>query len=233
MAKRKVAQTEEVAQQVQETYHAPATPFWEKYQKELLYALGGLALVVLGWWGYKTLIVEPKQKEAVAAMWKAQRLFERDSFQVALNGDGLETPGFLSVIDQYGGTAAGNLAKYYAGVCYLYKGDFDNAQKYLEEFDAEGDMLPTLKKGLLGDVYAEKKDFAKALDYYESASNTGNSALLKSYYCKKLGMLNEYQGNKEAALKAYQRLKKDFANLNSNDWQSIDKYIYRAGGGNQ
>lgn len=231
MAKRKVAQTEEVAQQVQETYHAPATPFWEKYQKELLYALGGLALVVLGWWGYKTLIVEPKQKEAVAAMWKAQRLFERDSFQVALNGDGLETPGFLSVIDQYGGTAAGNLAKYYAGVCYLQSNDIDNAISQIEDFDADGDVMPILKYGVLGDCYSEKKEYDKALGLYEKAVDAGNNDALASAYLKKLGLLYEHQGNKEAAVKAYERLRRDFPNQNSADWRDIEKYIYRAGGG--
>lgn len=231
MAKRKVAQTE-VIEEIQEV-QAPSQPFWEKYQNFLVYAVAAVAVLAAAWWGYKSLVIAPQQEEAVASMWQAQQQFERDSFDLALNNPGGGADGFLTVIDKYGSSKAGNLAKYYAGVCYLYKGDFDNAQKYLEEFDADGDLLPTLKKGLLGDVYAEKKDFAKALDYYESASNTGSSALLKSYYCKKLGMLNEYQGNKEAALKAYQRLKKDFANQSSNDWQSIDKYIYRAGGGNQ
>lgn len=228
MAKRKVAQTDTI-EEIQEV-QAPSTPFWEKYQDYLLYAVGAVLLLIAGWWGYKSLVIAPQQEEAVGAMWQAQQQFDRDSFNLALNNPGGGADGFLTIIDKYGSTPAGNLAKYYAGVCYLHMGDFDNAEKYIGEFDAEGDLLPIMKKGLLGDVAAEKKDYAKAIDYYESAVDAGNDQLLQAYYLKKAGLLNEYQGNKEAALKNYQRLKKEFANSASNEWQSIDKYIYRAGG---
>ncbi|MCC7504490.1 MAG: tetratricopeptide repeat protein [Saprospiraceae bacterium] len=229
MAKRKVDQTE-IIEEIQEV-QAPSQPFWEKYQNYLVYAIGAIAVLAAAWWGYKSLVVAPKQQEAVTAMWQAQRQFESDSFNLALNNPGGGADGFLTIVDKYSGTPAGNLAKYYAGICYLNMGDFDNAQKYMEEFSPEGDLLPTLKKGLLGDIASEKKDFGKALDLYESASNTGNSDLLKAYYCKKLAMLNEFQGNKEAALKAYKRYKTEFPNQNSNEWQQVDKYIYRLGGG--
>lgn len=231
MAKRKVAQTETVAD-VRDV-QTPAQPFWEKYQQYLPYAVGAIVLIVAGWWGYKSLIVAPQQKKAEAAMWQAQQQFDRDSFNLALNNPGGGAEGFLTIIDQYGSTPAGNLARYYAGVCYMHLGQIDNAIQYLESFDAEGDLLPIMKNGLLGDAWSEKQDYAKALDYYADAVDAGNNDVLSAYYLKKVGMLNEYQGNKEAALKAYQRLKKDFPNANSSEWQNIDKYIYRTGGGQQ
>lgn len=231
MAKRKVAPTDTI-EEIQEV-QAPAQAIWEKYQNYLPYLAGVIVVLVVAWWGYKTMIVAPQQEEAVTAMWQAQQQFDRDSFDMALNNPGGGADGLLTIIDKYGSTKAGNLAKYYAGVCYIHLGDFDNAIKYIEDFDADGDIMPIVKKGLLGDAWAEKKDYAKALDYYEAASNAGNYPILNAHYLKKVGMLNEYQGNKEAALKAYLRLKKDFANMSSNDFQSIDKYIYRVGGGDK
>lgn len=230
MAKRKVSQeVEEIT--VQELNASSSQPIWEKYPNLLLYVVGAIGLAVGGWWAYKSMIVAPKQKEAVAAMWHAQQQFERDSFRLALENPGGGFDGFLALADKFSGTPAGNSANYYAGVCYLQMGDFDNAINYLEKFDGEGDLLPAMKYGAMGDAYSEKGDYAKALNNYEKAADATKNDLLAGYYLKKLGMLNEYQGNKEAALKAYERLHRDFPNPASQDWRDVEKYIYRAGAG--
>ena len=229
MAKRKSQAAEEIT--VQEVNAAPARPFWEQNPKLILYALGAIVVALGGWWLYKTLVVAPKQKEAVAAMWHAQQQFERDSFQLALNNPGGGFDGFVALADKFSGTPAGNTANYYAGVCYLHLGDFDNAIKYLDDFSPEGDLMPAMKYGTLGDCYSEKGDFNKALDYYEKAADATKNDLIAGYYLKKLGLLNEIQGNKEAALKAFERLRRDFPNPASPDWRDVEKYIYRAGGG--
>jgi tetratricopeptide (TPR) repeat protein len=230
MAKRKVTQTESVI--VEEVKGGVSTQaFFEKNQNLILYAIGAVALVLLGWWLYKNMIVAPKQKEAIASMWQAEQQFGRDSFQLALENPGGGFDGFLALADKYSGTPAGNSSKYYAGVCYLHMGDFDNALKYLGDYDAVGEMLPAVKYGAMGDCYSEKQDFSKALDYYEKAVGGTTNDILAAYYLKKLGMLQEHQGNKDAALKTYERLRKDYPNPQSPDWRDIEKYIYRAGAG--
>ena len=227
MAKRKVAQEEAVVTQpVQET----SAPFWVTYQKQIIYAAGAVIVLFIGWWGYKVLVVEPKQKEAIDSMWQAQMQFDRDSFKLALDNPGGGADGFLAIIDKYSGTKAGNAANYYAAVCYLQSSDFDNAIKYMEDYDADGDLFPIMKYGVLGDCYSEKQDYAKALSLYEKAVDAGNNDVLASVYLKKLGMLNEKQGNKEASVKAFERLRRDFPNPSSADWRDVEKYIYKNGG---
>lgn len=229
MAKRKSQAAEEIT--VQEVKSAPARPFWEQNPKIILYAVGAIVVALGIWWLYKSMVLAPKQKEAVAAMWHAQQQFERDSFDLSLNNPGGGFDGFAALADKYSGTPAGNTARYYAGVCYLHLGDFDNAIKYLDDFSAEGDLMPAMKYGTLGDCYSEKGDFSKALDYYDKAAGATKNGLLAGYYLKKLGMLYENQGNKEAALKAFERLRRDFPDPASPDWRDVEKYIYRAGGG--
>lgn len=231
MAKRKSSQSAaDATVDVQEVQASSSRPFWETNQHLILYVLGGIAAIIMAWWGYKALIVEPQQKEAVSASWQAQLQFDRDSFKLALENPGGGFDGFVALADKYSGTPAGNSAKYYAGVCYLQLGDFDNAISYLEDFDAEGELLPIMKYGLLGDCYSEKKEFDKALDFYKKATEAGKNEALVAYYLKRLGQLNDYQGNKEAAKEAYERLRRDYPNPSSADWRDIEKYIYRAGG---
>jgi len=229
MAKRKVSQEEPVL--VAQEVTTVSQPFLEKYQNLIMYALGGVLLVFAGWWLYKTMIVAPKQQEAVASMWQAEMQFGRDSFQMALENPGGGFDGFVALADKYSGTPAGNASKYYAGICYLQMGDFENAIKYLNDFSPEGELLPAMKYGALGDAYSEQKDFSKALSLYEKAAEATENDILAAYYLKKLGMLYEHEGNTEAALKTYERLRKDYPNPQSADWRDIEKYIYRAGGG--
>lgn len=228
MAKRKSDQTEAVVEQANSAPYS--VPFWEKYANILFYVVGAIVLVIAGWWVYKELVVKPKQVEAVAAMWQAEQQFSRDSFQLALNDPGGGFDGFLAIADKFSGTPAGNLARYYAGVCYLQSGDFDNAISQMNEFSPDDDLLPSMKYGVMGDSYAEKQDFGKALDYYEKAADAAENDLVGMFFLKKLGMLHEIQGNKDAALKAFERMRKDFANPQSGDWRDVEKYIYRLGG---
>lgn len=230
MAKRKSDQIE-VVEVEQVSASSYSVPFWEKYSNLLIYVIAAIALGVAGWWMYKEMVIKPKQEEAVAAMWQAEQQFSRDSFQLALNDPGGGFDGFLALADKFSGTPAGNMAHYYAGICYLQSGDYDNAIAQMESFDPEGNLLPAMKYGVIGDCYSEKDDFEKALDYYEKAADATENDLLILYYLKKLGMLNEKLGNKEAAIKAFERIRVEAANPQSGDWRDIEKYIYRLQGG--
>lgn len=225
MAKRKVSPIPEETV-VQEAY-SPAASFLQKNQTLLLYVAGGLVALFAGYLLYKYMIVAPKQQEAIAATWQAQALFERDSFRMALENPGGGFDGFLALADKYSGTPAGSTASYCAGICYLQLGDFDNAIKYLEDASPEGTLLPAVRYGALGDAHSEKKDFDAALKYYDKAVDAAGNEVLAAYFLKKVGMLNEYQGNKDAALKAYERLRTDYPNQSSQDWRDVEKYIYR------
>src|SRR5688500_362326 len=98
-----------------------ARDFWTRYQRPLIIGLSAILLLVGGYFGYKYLIQQPKEQKASEAMFKAQQYYQSDSLQLALNGDGVN-PGFLKIIDNYGGTKSGNLARFYAGSAYLSLG---------------------------------------------------------------------------------------------------------------
>ena len=198
--------------------------FFEQYQKPLIYGALALLLLVGGYFAYKFLYKDPKQKEAIAAMYKAEQMMERDSFAQALNGGGVN--GFLDIIKKYGSLPAGNLSKYYAGVCYMNLGKFDDAISQLESFSASGDITPSMKYGMLGDAYSEKKDFGKALKNYKSAASEGSVDDIKAMYLKRFGMLSEIQNDPASALDAYKTIKEKYST--TSDGRDIDKYIARA-----
>lgn len=131
-----------------------ARHFWDRNSKFITYVIVGLILVVGGYFGYKNYVVAPEEQKAEDLIWKAQDFYKVDSFAKALNGDG-QTAGFLRVISRHGSTKAGNLAKFYAGSCYLELGDFNNALKYLKDFETDQPALKVRAYGLLGDANSE------------------------------------------------------------------------------
>jgi tetratricopeptide (TPR) repeat protein len=169
-----------------------------------------LAVLVGGYFVYQNLYKAPRQKEALAQMAQAEWQFERDSFALALANPGGGFPGFSDIVKKYGGTDAGNAALYYAGICCLNLGQFDAAISYLEDFSANGSILPIMKHGALGDAWAEKGDLDKALSLYKKAAGAGENESLTPYYLKKVALLSEKQGKPEDAFKAWEKIKNNF-----------------------
>ncbi len=204
-----------------------AQNFFDRNQKYILGVAGAFLLIVGGYWAYKNFYIEPRQKEAEEQMFQAEVQFERDSFALALTNPGGGYSGFLDIIDNYKGTKAANLASYYAGICYLQLGQFDAAIDYLKSYKAKGDVTPAMKFGALGDAYSEKNDLDNALSFYSKAVGATNNEAITPYYLKKLGMLQEKQGNFSDAKSNYERIKREFPN--SPIATDIEKYIIRAG----
>ena len=205
-------------------------PNWfEEHQKLIVGVVAGLLVIGALAFLYKKFVQEPARAEAAQDMWRAQQLFDVDSFQVALTGRPGSVTGFLDIIESYGGTPSGNLAKYYAGISYLHLGQYKAAIDYLEDFDAEGTMLPATKAGALGDAYAQEGDFDKAKNLYEDALDKADDHdLLAPYYLMKLGMFHESRGETAEANELYVRLRDEFPD--SEEAADIDKYIARSAG---
>jgi len=148
--------------------------FIEKNKNLLFYVVLGILVVVLGYLAYHKYVMGPKEKEAQAAMFVAEHYFEVDSLNIALNGDQANL-GFLGIIDEYGSTKSGNLAQYYAGICYLKLGDFQGAIDYLTEFESDDEIIQPMALGATGDAYLELNDNTNALVYYMKAAEVKNN----------------------------------------------------------
>jgi len=199
--------------------------FWKKYQKQISIALVAVVAIVVGWYGYQSMIVKPKEDQAADAIFKAQQNFAKDSLKAALNGEGT-TRGFLYIVNNYGGTKSGNLAKYYAGVCYLRTGNFNNAVKYLKDFSTSAKQIQMMAYGCLADAYSELGNNEDAVTYYKKAAETFDEDQANaSEYLFRAGLKLELMGKNKEAVEAYKQLKEKFPQ--SQRATQADKYIYR------
>src|SRR4030043_2229954 len=106
--------------------------FLEQNYKSLLITLGVVVALVGLFWLSK-IYLGKRNDEAQSQMYQAERYLERDSLNLALNGDG-NYLGFLDIANDYKFTNAGNLALYSAGICYLHLGQYQEAIDFLDKY---------------------------------------------------------------------------------------------------
>ena len=201
--------------------------FFEKNGKKILAALVVIVLIVAAGYAYKKLVVDRNASRASELIVEAQYRFdgENPDYSLALNGDE-NGAGFLDVVEQYGSTPAGNLAKHYAGVCYLRLGDLENAAKYLSGYKSvkgiPGAVVNAQNFGLRGDIAVENGDYAEAVKMFGKAVEASENNFTTPLYLYKKGLALEALGNKAEALKCYRKILSDYpASIESRDAEKL------------
>lgn len=199
--------------------------FWNDNQKKILMAVGGLVVVVGGWFAYQQFIVKPKNEKAADAIFKAEQYFEVDSSRKVLDGDGVNK-GVLYVMKNYSGTPSANLAKYYAGVSYLKLGEFAKAVEQLKSFSSGSKALQATAYGSLGHAYSELGKKQEAADnYIKAGKEMPENENMSAEYLWLAGQLYETMNKTKEALELYKDIKANYPN--SQKAYSIDKDIYK------
>ena len=142
--------------------------FLENNARQVGIAVAAVVAVVLAYFAYNTYIVEPKAKEGATEMAKAIKWFETDSMELALNGNGAYY-GLLDIIDEFGGTDAGNSANYYAGVAYYTLGDYENAIAYMDDYDKSDAATSATAFGVIGDAFDVVPRLNQAIEKFKAS----------------------------------------------------------------
>lgn len=207
----------------------------EKNKSPLFYGLVAIIVIILGYMGYNKYIVEPTENEASNELAFPRKYFDEAStaassevdslLQLGLDGaDGKY--GFVDIADRFGGTKAGNIANYYAGVSYLKLKDYQNAIDYLGKFKSDDDILGPTALGAIGDAFADIDQTEEALEYYEKAANKKDNEFTTPLFLHKAGKTAMELGDFAKAEKLFQRIKDDFPKTDIG--RDIDKYISSA-----
>ncbi|MBQ5648087.1 MAG: tetratricopeptide repeat protein [Alistipes sp.] len=204
--------------------------WFENNGKKVVIALIVLLIIFAGGYAYKYLVIDKEENAAAELIVAAQEHLkgENPNYEAALNGDE-SGAGFLEVIDQYGSTDAGNLAKHCAGFCYLHTGDLENAAKYLEEYEPVGKsvvcgIIDALNLGLQGDVAIEKKEYEKAAKLYGEAVATSDNDFTAPLYLSKQAEALTAAGKREEAKACYKTITEKYPD--SPQSNTAEKMLY-------
>ncbi|WP_339923185.1 tetratricopeptide repeat protein [uncultured Cyclobacterium sp.] len=185
----------------------------ETFLKENTKLVGGIIgfgiLLIVGIVGFQ-IHKANQNKTAQGEMFQAVYYFEQDSVDFALNGDGVE-PGFLEIIDEYGGTDAANLSNFYVGSIYLSKGEFQSAVDHLTNFSSSDFLVQAHAYALTGDAYLELGELDNAISYYKDAAGYKSNEFFTPKYLSKLAIAYEEAGEINQAIATYEEIENKYA----------------------
>ncbi|HLP12467.1 MAG TPA: tetratricopeptide repeat protein [Flavobacteriales bacterium] len=187
----------------------------------------GTAVVVLvgGYFLYNKFYVQKNEKKATEGLWKAEYYFEKDSFQLAVDGN-MMNPGFKKIAKSYSGTTGGNIASYCMGISYLNLGKYKEAVEALEDCEFEDDIIACIAKGAQGDAYREMNKIDEAIEMYEEAADRVENQFTTPIYLKKAALAYEEKKNWKKAEELYQRIYDNYEH--TTEGQDIEKYLAHA-----
>ena len=177
--------------------------FIEKNQKMIVNVVLVLVVIIAGYFGYNRFIAEPHAQEAANQIFGAQNYFEKDSFNLALNGDG-NVLGFIEIADKYSSTPI----------------------QYLEKFSSDDLLLSNLAKANIGDAYMQLGEYRKAAENYKKAAASKTNDFSTPTFLMKNGLALEKSNDYSGALKVYEQIEQEYPA--SPEGRDIEKYIERA-----
>lgn len=196
--------------------------FIQKNQKTLTIAIVAVLVVVVAIFGLRRWYFQPREDRAASEMFAAEQWFAQGEFQKALDGDDIFR-GFTAVADSYKGTKAGNLARYYAGICNLRLGNYDDAAHWLKKYNGKDTFTRPLAQIALGDAEMELGNTKSAVDNYMKAANMEQNFVTTPTALFKAGMGYIMLGDNGKALNCFNDIKHKYPE--STEYSEIDKYI--------
>ena len=198
--------------------------FINKYQNIIYIVVAAIVLVVLGYVGIKKWYGEPREKEAAGEMFMAENYFGNYDYEKALNGDeATNALGFIDIMSDYKGTKSANLARYYAGICEMHLGQFDEAYDHLKKYSGRDAYTKALAVMLMGDAKAELGDKDEAIKLYEKAAKAGDNDLVAPTALFKAAMLYIDAQQGEKAVACLEQIKEKYPQ--STEFSEVDKYM--------
>ena len=186
-------------------------------------------LLVAGGYAYKYLVMDKNEVAAAELIVAAQDNFagETPNYDLALNGNEAGA-GFLAVADEYGSTKAGNLAKHYAGICYLHLGDLEKAAEYLAKYKPvkglAAEVVNAQNLGLQGDVAVEQGNYEKAAQFFAKAVKASENNYTAPLYLYKQGLALAAAGKAAEAKACYKAITEKYPN--SMESREAEKMLY-------
>ncbi|CUS83895.1 Tetratricopeptide repeat-containing protein [Candidatus Kryptobacter tengchongensis] len=194
------------------TYYK-AREFVEKNRKILSYVLTGIIILVAGVIIYRN-NVKAENERAEVLFSRIITYYDNGDYKTAIDGiPQRNIQGLKYIVENYGGTDAGEIATYYLANAYFMLGDYDNALKYFKKYDGNDKLLLSASLAGIASVYEIKGEYKKAGEYFEKASQKFKENILIPEYLYNAGRNYKLAGEREKALRMYERIKKEYPNF--------------------
>jgi tetratricopeptide (TPR) repeat protein len=201
------------------------TGFYEDNKKMVQYALAALVVLVIGSYAFVQNRAT-QNNDASAKLATVYPFYDKDQYQIAIDGvPERKVTGLKSTVEEYGGTNAGNLARFYLANCYFNVGKYDEALSNFDDFSASEQYLVVSRLTGIAACYEAKREYGKAAEQFEKAVAKYPKDVDAAVNLNSAAANFMLAGNKERAIELFKKLKKEYPT--SQVAREADRHIQR------
>jgi len=223
LTKRKHLSRKEIKEDKFVTAYYKTVQYADTYKTQLLIGVAVVLVAALGAYWYVTSQQEANTK-ATAEFSKVMPIYDAGSYKEAIDGRPASgVKGLKSIVEEYGSTQQGEIAKIYLANAYYDLGEFDEALKYYEDYSGKGGIFQASAYAGEAAYYEAKENWEDAANYYERAFNETETNSFNADYMLKAAINYQKIGKNDKAKELLKQLKKDYPQtLASRD---ADRYL--------
>lgn len=223
LTKRKKLSKKEIKEdKLVESYYKAYGFFEENKSKIAIYAVA-LVLVIVAVYFYID-NRNAKNEEAGLELSRVMSLYDAGSYLEAIEGRaGTKVKGLKKIVEEYGSTENGELAKIYLANSYSFLGKQNEALNYYKDYSGDNDLFEAAALAGEAGYYAFKNEFEKAADTYLKASKISEDDILNPDYMLSAAKNYMKAGKNEEAKELLEDIRDNYNT--SSAFREVDKYL--------
>lgn len=223
LTKRKKLSKKQIKEDKLVTTYYQAVGYFDENRNRIFIYVGALAIVVIAvilFMNYKS----SRNETASTQLARVMTIYDGGAYLEAIEGKaGTKLVGLKKIVEEYGSTENGEIAKIYLANSYNNLGKIEEAKKYYEDYSGSNDVFKATALAGEAAYYASKKDYEKAGDLYKKAAYVSEENVMNPDYLLRAGINYMDAGNKEEAKDLFNKIKKDYNT--STAFREIEKYL--------
>ena len=223
LQKKKKLSKKEIKEDKLINFYKSAVVFFEKYKNKIFIYAGVLVAVAAIVYFYVNQKSESNEKAGLE-LSRIMPLYDQGAYLEAIEGkQGTNIIGLKRIVEEYGGSENGETAKIYLANCYAFLGNYDEANKYYNDYSGSIDYFEAASLAGQAGYYADQEDFEKAANLFLQASKMSEINSQNPDYLLNAGIYYLKAGEKEEAKILFNRIKEDYST--SLAYREVDKYL--------
>lgn len=155
---------------------------------------------------------------------RIMNIYDQGSYLEAIEGrEGTNIIGLKKLVEDYGSSENGELAKIYLANSYNFLGRNDEALEYYEDYSGDNETFKATSLAGQAGIYAYRQDYGKAADLYLKASRVSEENPLNPEYMLNAGINYMNAGEDDEAKELFESIRKDYPT--STAFREVDRYL--------
>lgn len=223
LAKKKKLSKKEIKEDKLVTTFYNSKNYYEENQNKIIVVVGVIAAIIVA----VVLYYNKVDSNNLAASTELSRVlptYTNGQYQEAIDGKpGTKEIGLLRIVEEYGGSEQGELARVYLANAYYFSEQYDKAIEEYENYSGNDKIMKAAALAGSASVYVAKSNYSSAAELYSKAANVSKYNPATSEYLLKAGINYIKANDLENAKITLEKVKKDYST--SLAAREVDRYL--------